>query len=258
MWTLELFGQSPTGLAVIFFAALLSGIVRGFSGFGTALVFLPLATPFLGPFGALIGLTIMDIFGPLPNLRRAWQAVDRGDLVRLLLGCALVLPVGLWLLTLVAPEVFRYAVSLLALFMLAILILGLRYKGRVRRAMVTAIGGAAGFLGGVAGLPGPAVILFYMSRPLPVEVIRATILLFLFGFDFLIFGFLSAMGRVTQDGILLGLALSVPNLLGNWLGGWLFHPEKEKIYRFAAYLAIAVAALSGLPIWGIEDAHAIE
>ncbi|WP_170428172.1 sulfite exporter TauE/SafE family protein [Ruegeria arenilitoris] len=258
MWTLDLFGQSPTGLAVLFFAAFLSGVVRGFSGFGTALIFLPLATPFLGPFGALIGLTIMDIFGPLPNLRRAWRAVDRGDLVRLLLGCALLLPVGLWLLTLVAPEVFRYAVSLLALLMLAILILGLRYQGRVRRAMVTAIGGAAGFLGGVAGLPGPAVILFYMSRRLPIEVIRATILLFLFGFDFLIFGFLSAMGRVTPDSIFLGLALSVPNLLGNWLGGRLFNPEKEKLYRYAAYIAIAVAALSGLPIWGIEDAHAIE
>jgi hypothetical protein len=124
--------------------------------------------------------------------------------------------------------------------------------------MVTAIGGAAGFLGGVAGLPGPAVILFYMSRPLPVEVIRATILLFLFGFDFLIFGSLSVMGRVTFDSVVLGLALSVPNLLGNWLGGWLFNPKKEKLYRTAAYVVIALAALSGLPLWGIEDIHAVE
>ena len=113
-------------------------------------------------------------------------------------------------------------------------------------------------MGGVAGLPGPAVILFYMSRPLPIEVIRATILLFLFGFDFLIFGFLSGMGRVNLDSLVLGLALSVPNLLGNWLGGWLFNPEKEKLYRLAAYIAIALAALSGLPLWGIEDIHAIE
>jgi uncharacterized membrane protein YfcA len=248
--TPEIFGQPPTGLAVILFAAFLSGIVRGFSGFGTALIFLPIATPFLGPFGAIIGLTIMDIFGPLPNLRRAWREVDRGDLVRLVAGCALLLPVGLWILTRVEPEVFRYVVSLLALFMLAVLILGLRYHGRVGRVMVAGIGGAAGFLGGVAGLPGPAVILFYMSRPLPVEVIRATILLFLFAFDFLILGSLSGMGRVTWPAVGLGLVLSVPNLLGNWLGGWLFRPEYERLYRGAAYLAIAVAALSGLPLWG--------
>ncbi len=246
----ELSGQSPAGLAIVLFAAFLGGFVRGFSGFGTALIFLPLSAPFLGPFGALIALTVMDIFGPVPNLRRAWVAVDRSDLLRLVLGCAVTLPIGLWLLTQVEPVVFRYAVSLISLFMLAVLASGLRYRGRVRRAMVAGIGAAAGFLGGVAGLPGPAVILFYMSRPLPIEVVRATILLFLFAFDFLLLGILTGMGRVTLASIGLGLALAVPNLAGNWLGGWLFRPERERIYRASAYLAIAVAALSGLPLWG--------
>ncbi|WP_170472821.1 sulfite exporter TauE/SafE family protein [Ruegeria arenilitoris] len=250
MSTPDFLGQSPGGLAILLIAAFMAGIVRGFSGFGTALVFLPLAAPLLGPFGALLALTIMDVFGPLPNLRRAWKVVDKGDLARLLLGCAAVLPLGLWLLTRVEPEVFRYAVCFLSLSMLVILTLGLRFTGRVGRTMVAAIGGAAGLLGGVAGLPGPAVILFYMSRPLPVEVIRATILLFLFGFDFLLFGYLSGMGRVSSHVFLLGLVLAVPNLLGNWLGGRMFNPEKEKLYRMAAYVVIAFTALFGLPLWG--------
>ncbi|EEE37147.1 hypothetical protein RKLH11_983 [Rhodobacteraceae bacterium KLH11] len=243
-------GQTTTGLAVTVFAALIAGIVRGFSGFGSALVFLPVASPYLGPFGAIIALATMDIFGPLPNLRRAWVAVDKGDLGRLLLGCALIMPIGLWLLTQSEPELFRYLVSLLSLSMLAILILGLRYRGAVRRSMVTVIGGAAGLLGGVAGLPGPVVILFYMSRPLPVEIIRATILLFLFAFDFLILGYFGAMGRLSAASVGLGLALAIPNLLGNWLGGWMFRPDREKLYRASAYLVIAAAALSGLPLWG--------
>lgn len=246
----DLLGQTPTGLAVIILAAFVGGLVRGFSGFGTALIFLPLASPHLGPFGAIIALTIMDIFGPLPNLRRAWAVVEKGDLARLLLGCALILPVGLWLLTRSDPVLFRYLVSLISLSMLAALILGLRYRGAVHRGMVTAIGGAAGLLGGVAGIPGPAVILFYMSRPLPVAVIRATILLFLFAFDFLILGYLTGMGRVTLPAVGIGLMLAIPNIAGNGLGGWLFRPEREKLYRATAYLVIASAALSGLPVWG--------
>ncbi|WP_299982570.1 TSUP family transporter [uncultured Ruegeria sp.] len=246
----EYFGQTSTGLAVLIFAALIGGIVRGFSGFGTALIFLPIASPYLGPFGAIIALTVMDIFGPIPNLRRAWAVVDKADLTRLLFGCALILPVGLWLLTRTQPDVFRYLVSLISLSMLVVLILGLRYRGRVSRSMVTTIGGAAGLLGGVAGIPGPAVILFYMSRPLPVEIVRATILLFLFAFDLLILGYLGGMGRLSMASIGLGLALVFPNMAGNWLGGWMFRPEQEKLYRFAAYLVIATAALSGLPLWG--------
>ncbi len=246
----ELLGQAPQGLPLIILAAFLGGLVRGFSGFGTALVFLPVAASSLGPFAALIALTCMDILGPLPNLRRAWGTVNRGDLVRLLAGCALALPFGLWLLTLVAPEVFRYAVSLVTLLMLAVLMSGLRYQGEVRRAMVTGIGAAAGFLGGVAGIPGPPVILFYMSRPLPVEVIRATITLFLLGFDLLILGYLGAMGRLSPGLVGFGLLLAIPNLAGNWLGGWLFRPAFERLYRAAAYVVIAGAALSGLPLWG--------
>ena len=58
------------------------------------------------------------------------------------------------------------------------------------------------------------------------------------------------MDRVTLATAGLGLALAVPNLMGNWLGGWLFRPDREQLYRAAAYLAIALAALSGLPLWG--------
>ncbi|WP_171099826.1 sulfite exporter TauE/SafE family protein [Ruegeria sp. HKCCD7255] len=245
----ELFGQSPQGLAIIIVGALLGGIVRGFSGFGTALVFLPIASPFLGPFGAIIALVIMDVFGPLPNLRRAWADVNKPDLARLLLACGLILPMGLWLLGRTEPEVFRYVVSGLSLTMLVILIFGLRYRGTVTGPMVFGTGAAAGFLGGIAGLPGPAVILFYMSRPLPVAVIRATILLFLLGFDVLMLGYLTGMGELSWTTASLGLVLAIPNVVGNLLGGWVFRPEKEHLYRGAAYVVIAAAALSGLPIW---------
>ncbi len=116
--------------------------------------------------------------------------------------------------------------------------------------MVFGTGAAAGFLGGIAGLPGPAVILFYMSRPLPVATIRATILLFLFGFDFLILGYLGGMGQVGWANAALGLVLALPNLAGNLLGAWIFNPNRESVYRGAAYAVIAAAALSGLPLWG--------
>ena len=58
------------GLVWLAFAAFLAGIVRGFSGFGTAMIYLPVASQFLTPFEALITLMVMDFFGPLPLPRR--------------------------------------------------------------------------------------------------------------------------------------------------------------------------------------------
>lgn len=246
----ELAGLAPEGLGWVILAALVAGLVRGFTGFGSGLVFMPVAAQVLPPFGAIMALTLMDILGPVPNLRRAWGDVDRSDLGRLLTGCLLALPIGMLALTYVSPSLFALLVSLLALAMLGIVALGLRYRGAVSRRMVTGIGGAAGALGGVAGLPGPAVILFYMARPLPVQVIRATILLFLFAYDLALLGYMAAFGRMELPYALLGLVLALPNLVGNLLGAWLFRPERERIYRAVAYGVIALAALSGLPIWG--------
>ena len=137
----------------------------------------------------------------------------------------------------------------IGVLMLAVLAGGLRYTGVVRRRMVLAIGGAAGFLGGVAGLPGPAVILFYMARPLPAAVIRATTLFYLFLFDLMIIAGMAGFGRWESGAIVLGLALAVPCMTGNWLGGRLFMPGQERIYRGVAYALIALSALSGLPFW---------
>ena len=50
-------------------------------------------------------------------------------------------------------------------------------------------------------------------------------------------------------GIPLGLILALPNFLGNFIGAKLFDPEKTNQYRMFAYIIIAVAAISGLPVW---------
>lgn len=238
------------GLVWIAGAAFLAGLVRGFAGFGTAMVFLPVAAQVLPPFAAIVAMIFMDLLAPLPSLRPAWRVVHRRDLARLAGGCALALPLGLWLLSQVSAEVFRYAVSLLSLGMLAVLASGLRWRGAVPGRAVWGIGAMGGFLGGVAGIPGPPVILFYMARPNPPAVIRATNLLYLFAYNLLIIAWMGVLGFLLPKVALLGLALGAPGMAGNWIGARLFDPEREALYRGAAFALIGLAALSGLPLWG--------
>lgn len=237
------------GLVWIALAALTAGIVRGFSGFGTAMVFLPVAGQFLPPVAALSVLVTMDFFGPLPNLPRALRDGQPADIGRLLLGTACLLPLGLLVLAALDPAVFRGVVAGVALCLLALLIGGVRYRGTLRPPMVYGIGGLAGLLGGTAGVPGPPVILFYMASPLPATAIRANTLLFLFSFDILFLGLLGLRGDLTLGPVVLGLVMAVPVMLGNLAGAAIFRPERERPYRALAYCIIAASAVSGLPVW---------
>lgn len=231
-------------------AAIFGGLVRGFAGFGTALVFLPIAGSVLPPVWAILTLTIMDMVGPLPTMPRAVREGHPRDVLRLIAGMIVTLPLGLWVLLSVPPEVFRFAVSGLSLLMLAALVSGWRYRGRVTAPKVYGIGAVSGFTGGAAGLPGPPVILFYMARPLPASVVRGTLTLFLLLYDMMFLGLLTVRGVFDWTPVAIGAALILPNLLAVQVGAAMFRPEAERVYRGVAYGIIAAAALLGLPIWG--------
>ena len=79
------------GLLYVALAALTAGIVRGFSGFGTAMIFLPVAGKYFEPVTAIIILTIMDLCGPALIVPRALRDAYKPDLFRLIGGMILTL-----------------------------------------------------------------------------------------------------------------------------------------------------------------------
>ena len=235
------------GLFWIAFAAFVAGIVRGFTGFGTAMIFLPVAGQFLSPITAVTVLTVMDFFGPILLVPKAFKGARKGDLIRLLVPMALVLPFALWMLNYADPKIFRYLISLLALCLLVCLILGIQYKGKVTSPLLFGIGAFSGLTGGFLGMPGPPVTLLYMAGPYRAVVVRANTLLFLFAFDVLFITIIYLSGFMVLDAVFIGLAMVFPIVTGNLVGAKIFNLEKERIYRFAAFCIIAFSAINGLP-----------
>ena len=237
------------GLIWLVTGAGLAGIVRGFSGFGTAMIYLPIAGQLLSPFEALTTLIVMDMIGPIPNVPRAIREGHPKDVVRLGLGALLAVPVGVWVLSLVAPEVFRYGVSFVAMTLLVLLVMGVRYSGVLGRPMIFTTGALGGFLAGSVGLPGPPVIMLYMASTHPARVIRANTMLYLLLTDAIMLVVLALFGHLVFSAVGLGLLLALPYLLGNLTGAAIFRPEAEAIYRRVAYVIIGISAIHGLPIW---------
>lgn len=229
-------------------AAFLAGIVRGFSGFGTAMVFVPLASLSLPPLWVLVTLTVMDLIGPLPNVPAALRLGNprQVGLLALAAGCALI--PALWMLDRMPVDGFRWLVAILCLATVALMASGWRWTGAMTPARLAVTGGLSGFLGGVSGLSGPPVILAYMAQSLPAAIIRANILLYLVVWDVVFFGVLLVTDRISQAPLLLGAALILPYLVANVIGARLFRPGRERTYRLVAYTFIVAAALMAMPI----------
>ncbi len=237
------------GFYWMFPAAFIAGVVRGFSGFGTAMIFLPIAGQFLDPISALTILAVMDFFGPMFLVPKALREAHNWDLTRLLFSMVLFLPFALLLLSYSDPKLFRYLVSFLALLLLICLIFGIRFRGKVRPPILYAVGACSGFTGGFLGMPGPPVVLFYLSGPYSASTVRANTLLFLLCFDVIFIAVGSIMSFIELEKVVHGLIFAVPIAAGNLVGAHIFDPDKEGFYRKVAFCIIVLSALKGLPLF---------
>ena len=237
------------GLWFLSLGAFLAGIVRGFTGFGTALVYLPVAAQVLGPFEALTTLIVKDLVAPLIHVPRAIRDGHPADVFRLASGALFAVPLGVWVLSLVDPSVFRWGISLVALALLLVLIKGVRYHGTLTKPLIFATGAMGGFLAGCVGLPGPPIILLYMASSLPPQAIRANCMLYLILADIILLAALWWGNFLVISALAIGALMIAPYLLGNWVGALLFRPQGERTYRIVAYAVIAGSAILGMPIW---------
>lgn len=238
------------GLLWIAATILVAGLVRGFTGFGTALIVMPVAAGLLPMPQAIALVMFADMFTWPLIVPRALRHADRAEVLVLAGAAVVTAPVGVWLLTWVERDLLRWLVSLAAALTLAALVTGWRYHGRVRRLGLAGVGGAAGVLGGTTGLTGPPVILFYLASTRPAAVVRANTILFLALLDIGIVVNMMVRGLIDGGAVLLAAVLALPYGAGLLTGQRLFHPDLERVYRRLAYAVIGVAILAGLPLFG--------
>ena len=237
------------GLAWLAITVLLAGIVRGFTGFGSALVYLPVAAIFLPPTWVIASMISFSMFGPLPLMPRALRDAPMAEVMRLAITGAIGIPIGVYALTLLEPEAFRWLISVVAMVTLLVLASGWRYQGEMTPALGAITGFISGVMGGFVGLAGPPVILLYLSGRKAVVEIRAVILLYLFTTDLVVMLTFWLRDLITLEAFLIGVLLVPSYMIGGLIGQKLFEPTREKMFRGLAYGIILLAAITGLPVF---------
>tara|TARA_R110000850_G_scaffold118002_4_gene234793 strand:- start:6421 stop:7101 length:681 start_codon:yes stop_codon:yes gene_type:complete len=135
---------SPIDLVWLFATVIIAGLVRGFAGFGSAMILMPVAASILSPVEAVIFLAASELLGPLPNIPGALRQGTRRDIVLLMLGVLVALPLGLYFLSHISPEPFGWVVSTVVLILVTLLLSGWRYHGRLSTSLMIGTGAFGG------------------------------------------------------------------------------------------------------------------
>ena len=227
--------------------ALVSGTARGFSGFGSALIFMPLASSMAAPRLVAAMLLIIDFVAAAPLLPNAWRCADRRATAIIVFGALIGVPIGTYFLSRLDPVTTRWIISGFVFALLMLLLSGWRYRGRDHAALSVGIGGLSGFCSGLAQTGGPPIVGYWLGRPIASTIARANILLFFGASDFVSALSYSVSGLITADAIKFSFLVGPVYAVGVGFGASLFGKASEKMFRSICYVLIAAAVVIGLP-----------
>ena len=239
--------HSTRAILPLIAAAFIASLARGFSGFGGALIFVPLASAAVGPQAAAPILLVIDGIAELALLKNAWRQANRREVGIMAAGALVGIPLGAAVLAYVDATTLRWAIVVLVVAMLALLISGWRYHGQPKRRLPRRrIRGRHPLRRGQAA--GPPVVAYWLGGSNSALTVRANIILFFFCTSVVASISYLVTGLLGLDVVLLS-ALTVPGYaIGMFLGTRMFGLASDAMFRRVCFILIAAAAIVSLPV----------
>lgn len=234
-----LLGDWPIWAAAL--ATAIAGLMRGYAGFGTAVILAPIYSVLWGPRAGVPVMLMMELIVSLQLLPRAFKDADTRVILPIGGAAALATPLGAVVLLTADPEILRRSIGGFVLVFGMLLLSGWRYHGSRPLGLNLLVGTSAGLLKGATGMSGPPVILYLLAGPEEAKRHRANLILF-----FALIAVVSILGPLwfgmITVAVLAKLLILLPVLLISVpIGARLFHVVPPRFYkRFA--LAVLISA----------------
>jgi uncharacterized membrane protein YfcA len=226
--------------ALAIFAA---GLLRGLTGFGFAIAAVPLLSLVMRPALAVSAVLCLLVMGGLLDVRRMAGDTHWPSLRWLLVGALAGSPLGVLALSVVAPPVARLVIAGATAIAVVLLGAGLALRAIPGAVLTVLIGGLAGLSSGLAAMPGPPVIAYYLSAPLDRATVRASLLMFFLGSSIISAATATWLGLVDLGALALAVLALPPMFVGTRVGLRLTQVGSE-----AAHRRIAIACLAAIAV----------
>ncbi len=239
-------GFDLPSLIVTVVSVFAAGIIRGYSGFGFAMVAVTSISLVLPPSSVVPLVLILEVLASIRLVPQVWKDVDWYSLRWLLAGSLAATPFGVYLLATVPAEPMRISISLLVLVAAILLMRGWAWQRMPGRPLILSTGVACGLLNGAAAIGGPPVILLYLSSPAGVTVSRASIIAYFFGIDAMSLAVASVQGLATSKTLMMTSVCVLPLLMGIAVGSRIFVKVNENSFRHHVLILLIVLSIAGM------------
>ncbi len=226
---------------------LIAASVRGYSGFGFALIGVAGLSIISAPNVAIPTVLVLEIIVGLLLLPPVWREISWRPVLMLLAGAMVLTPIGALFLIHVPTDVARIGIALAISAAALLLLFTAKPRSSQSTSSTITTGAVAGLLNGAFGISGPPIVLFFMSGDRAAGVSRASMMACFLVLDVIaVTSF--AIGGLVDRSVLITVLLCLPVLaLGSWLGHRAFHGSNTDRFRTRVlWLLLALALITGI------------
>ena len=237
------FGLEVLEIIFCIFVIGVGGFLRGFLGFGAALVIVPSLSLVLSPVEAIGILVIIEIPTIMYLVPANFRDANSKTLVPMLCGLLVGVPIGTLILVETEPTLMKLIISIILLLTIGLLASGWRFKRNVGKGLLTVSGTVGGLIQGSAGMGGPPLVTALMSLPDNPTTTRANIVMALSTMSSLNLVSLVFLEKITQELLYFGALCAPVYLLINYIGARYFKQHGSTHFRTAALIVLTFIAL---------------
>jgi len=227
-------------LSLIIFIA---SFVRGFTGFGLALVAVPLIQFFLPVSDTAVFIALVNICFSLLYLRRSKRYLPGQPIGTMALWTGIGVAGGTAVLKFVNPACIQLVWGVLILFIVIALIRGINFGIRSGKSAFRLSGLLGGILAGATGITGPPVAIILSSVNTPKEKFSAVLSLFILIAVSFAFIFYFAARLIHVRTLLLALTTIPAMLAGLYIGDRLVSRINQKTFTSVIYIVLVIMGI---------------
>ena len=239
----------PAGLTLWEMAAGLSGIaigrfLRGFLGFGAALLIVPVLTLIVTPVEAVVIFVLMEIPNVIYLMPSALREFELRRISFMILGMLIGIPAGSYILVSVDSNSIKLAISTVVLLLVVMLASGWKIKGKIGPHIMLLTGIIGGTMHGSVGLGGPPFVTILLSRIRNPLKTRANIVMVLNCLSIFTAISLLSYGTINTELLVASCVAAPIYILCTATGSHYFRGRGNEYFKKVALIILAFISLS--------------
>ena len=238
-----LINNLPANFILIIIVIIFSGFIRGFLGFGSGLITIPILSFIYSPIFAVVFNIIIEIPTTIYLTFIGIKNCKFKEISPMFISMMLTIPIGTIFLISFDEQIIKILMSILVILFVLLIASGWRLKSTITKYVLIIGGTASGLMQGSTGMSGPPFATILLSKGDSDQITRGNISIMSSGIVISTVISMYFFNLFSFELIFTGMVASPIYIIASYTGSLFFNSSGKKYFRNMSLFALGIIGL---------------